>query len=126
MLFHEAVPSAPYFMLALPEKIYLWDLRNHPLAEASAWSEAGPKPDYEADAAPVFEPYLDGGEPSLADLGEESLVLVVASWLTDLLNSDPSELREQIAQPELRALLFDSGLYGAARRGAVATEAALS
>lgn len=120
MLVHEAAPTAPYFMLALPDRIYLWDLRHVPIAEAA------PHPDYIADAGPVFGSYLNGGATSLADLGEDSLLLIVASWLTELLGSDPLELREQHLEPEMSALLFDSGLYDAAKQGAVATGSAIS
>lgn len=129
MIVHGAGPSAPYFMLALPDRIYLWDLRRRgPAGGISTLTpesaEIGPQPDYEADAAPALSPYL-GGPQEIPELGEEGLILVVTTWLTDLLNSDPSGLRERITQPELQAMLFDSGLYDAAKLGAVATESAL-
>lgn len=122
ILFHGAGPSAPYFMLALPDRIFLWDLRDLPSRLASE-SGSDPEPDYEANAKPAFDPYLDGEVVSSEHVSEDALVLVVASWLTYLLNSasQPGDLR-----PDMRALLFDSGLYDAAKRGAVATEAVLS
>ena len=130
MLFHEAAPLAPYFMLALPDRIYLWNLRHVLMtsdeASTGGWLEVAPKPDYDANAAPVFGPYVDGGALSLAEVGEYSLLLIVASWLTDVLNSDPVELREQNLESDLAALLFDSGLYDAAKRGTVVTETAIS
>jgi hypothetical protein len=130
MLFHEAAPAAPYFMLALPEKLYLWDLRQRPLTERMLPSEGAPAPDHEAEASPVFAPYLgpypNGGNTPTADLGEDGLTFVVAAWLTDLLNSDLRELQEQEPSPALAGLIFDSGLYEAVRRGSVATEAVLT
>lgn len=121
IVFHEAGPSAPYFMLALPDRVFLWDLRDL-TSRLAARPELGPEPDYEADAMPVFGSYLDGDFVSAQPVGEDTLALVVASWLTDLLNSAPEGAD---LGPDMRALLFKSGLYDAAKRGAVATEAAL-
>ena len=129
MIVHGAGPSAPYFMLALPDRIFLWDIQlRGPEGDISSLTfepaEHGPRPDYEADAAPALSPYL-GGTDSLPELGEEGLNLVVTTWLTDLLNSDPAGLRQRITQPEMQAMLFDSGLYDAAKLGVIATELAL-
>lgn len=130
MVFHEAAPASPYFMLVLPEKLYLWDLRRRPLTERMLPPEDAPVPDYGADAGPVFSPYIDpypdAKEAPASDLGEDGLTFVVATWLTDLLNSEPHELREQDLSPALGALIFDSGLYEAARRGSVATQPVLT
>ena len=46
--------------------------------------------------------------------------------VTDMLNYEPHELREQDLSPALGALIFDSGLYEAARRGSVATQPVLT
>lgn len=119
MLVHEAPPFAPHFMLALPDKIYLWDLRG--LSLDSGFFENGIKPDYGIDAARALGPYIDGGPSSLHGLGEDGLELVVASWLTDLLNSDLSGEKDE---PDARWLL-ESGLYEEVKGGSVATEALL-
>ena len=134
MVFHEAAPATPYFMLALPEKIYLWDLRQRPAAERvgppAGFAEAALVPEYAADAQPVLSPYIDpypdGAETPIAGLGEDGLTFVVATWLTDLLNSEPQELRERALSPTFEALIFESGLYEAVRRGSVATQTVLT
>jgi hypothetical protein len=119
MIVHQAAPFAPRFMLVLPDKIYLWNLLG--LELDSDFLAGGVKPDYELDAARVLGPYLVGGPSSLHELGEDGLELVVASWLTDLLNSDLSGEEDR---PDARWLL-ESGLYDEAKGGSVATEALL-
>ena len=49
MLAHGVVPNSRFFLLALPDRLYLWkDVGNTPdLVE----------PTYEVDATPFFEPY---------------------------------------------------------------------
>ena len=85
MVFHEVAPASPYFMLVLPEKLYLWDLRRRTLTERMLLPEAAPVPDYGADAGPVFSPYIDpypdAREAPASDLlGEDGLTFVVAPW----------------------------------------------
>lgn len=116
MVFHEAAPSAPYFMLALPDAIYLWDLRSYPDARLL---ESGIQPDYEIDATRALGPYLGSGPYSLLEIGEDSLTLVVASWLTDLANSG---FPEKEHESEARRWLLDSGLHDSIKGGSVATE----
>lgn len=127
MIVHQATPAAPYFMLVLPERIYLWNLGHHVPAHLSASElERGPEPDFEADSALALGPYLGHGETLLSTLEKDSLILLVACWLTNVLEAEPSEVRAQVVQSDLSALLLDSGLYGAARRGVVVTEAVIS
>lgn len=120
MVTHTEIPNAPYFMLALPDAFYLWKIRG-PLSQDLDITESGFKPDHKIDARRVLDPYLDGSLSQLTDISEQGLELVVASWLTDLLNSDLS--REKV-DSDLR-WFFDSGLYDAIQRGFVATEAVL-
>ncbi len=119
MVFHEAAPSAPYFMLALPDAIYLWDLRDLRSYPDARLLESGIQPDYEIDAARALDPYLGSGPYSLLELGEDSLTLVVASWLTDLSNSD---FPEKEHESDARRWLLDPGLHDAIKGGSVATE----
>ncbi len=121
MTVHSAMPNTPFFMLALPDVFYLWDNRRSPFPHKPRSVEDGFSPDYEIDAVRALAPYLDEPSASLYDLSEQGLELLVASWLTSLLNSD---LTRDTAGPELY-WLFDSGFYDAAKKGSLATEAVL-
>jgi len=118
LLAHEALPKVPYFMLALPDRFYLWKsprfapYGGHDLRD-------GIEPDYEIDTARALSHYLDGVRTPLHHLSGQGLELLVASWLSELMNS---ELTRETAPPDLR-WLFDSGLYDAIKKGSVATEA---
>jgi hypothetical protein len=105
---HSAVPNAPFFLLALPDRFYLW-------THAPALPEATP-PDYEIDATAIVAGYTDS--PKL-HLSEYSLELIVNSWLNNLINSD---LTQETAGPHEK-WLFDSGLYEAIKDGSVKTAA---
>lgn len=120
MVAHTAIPNAPYFMLALPDAFYLWEIRG-PLSQDPRIIESGFKPDHKIDATRALGSYLDGSPSQLTDISEQGLELLVASWLTDLLNSD---LAREKVDPDLY-WFFDSGLYEAIHRGFLATEAVL-
>lgn len=115
LLVHGALPRAPYFLLVLPDAMYLWDDRDGKLFSDPRLQDGGRPPDYRADTSAALSPYLDGMPFALEELGGRSLEMVVASWLTGVMNS---EVREE---PGLRWLL-DSGLYEAIRGGRIVTE----
>lgn len=121
MVVHEAVPTAPYFMLVLPDVTYLWQVQNLLRRPDNSWVETGIEPDYEFDTAQALGPYVDGSYDTLVGLSDEGLELLVASWLTDLMNSD---LSGKEAGTDLH-WFFDSGLCHAVKKGSVATEAAV-
>lgn len=105
---HSAVPNAPFFLLALPDRFYLW-------THALALPEATP-PDYEIDATPIVAGYTDN---SKRHLSEYSLELILNSWLNNLVNAD---LTKETAEPH-ETWLFASGLYEAIKDGSVKTAA---
>lgn len=121
MTVHSAIPDAPFFMLALPDTFYLWENRPYAFSQRSRLAEDIIDPDYEIDAHQALAPYMDGAVVSLQNLSEQGLELLVASWLTNLLNSD---LTENAVSGDLD-WLFGSGLYNAIKRGSLATEAVL-
>lgn len=118
MIVHEAAPLAPYFMLVLPDAIYLWNLQGLRSRPGLPLLEEGIAPDHEASAGSTLGPYLHGGGRALAEIGEDELELVVASWLTDLTNSDA--LEEGTGSDA--GWLLESGLYDVIKGGDVATE----
>jgi hypothetical protein len=72
---HARLPNAPYFLLALPDKFYLWQGTN-------GSSEAAP-PMLEVDPTPFLRPYYQRLGTSV--LTGESFELLVAAWLNRVL-----------------------------------------
>jgi len=107
---HSILPQTPFFLLALPDRLYLW--------KDGASSKPAAPPHYEIDSLPFFAPYLMDTNLSLDDLSESSLELIVKSWLNDIINAD---LTEQSAASHEK-WLFDSGLYRAIENGLVKSE----
>lgn len=110
LLTHAAVPPAPFFMLALLDRFYLWK-GEHASHDAPA--------DYVVDASELLRPYAgsDGGGQAVGS--GYTLELMISAWLQDLLRA------EHIERDERLSWLFDSGLYDAIRHGAVRTEASV-
>ena len=108
---HLAIPSSPYFLLALPDRFYLWSNTPSPLATVA--------PDYDVDPTPLLVPYVEGGQQALHEISEYGLTLAVSSWLTDLIATN---LNAEMVGPE-QAWLLDSGLYSAIKGGVVQPQA---
>ncbi len=113
LLAFSVISQVPYFLLALPDFFYFW--KNDGPADGNA------PPDCIIAAADLLAPYLTPPTLSLADMSEYGLELLVATWLSDLVVSDPAAL---LGQPAL-SWLFSSGLYAAIRQGSVVTEVAV-
>src|SRR5947209_7021620 len=67
---HLNLPPVRFFLLALPERFYLWK-------DASPLTMT--PPDYEEDAQEVLKPYLDKVQIPLVDLSQNSFELLVQS-----------------------------------------------
>lgn len=106
LLAHGAVPDSPFFLLVLPEHVYLW--KNSPGIPEVA-------PTFVARTKDLLDPYLPTLDYDYSRLSESSLELAVRSWLTDVTN--PSH-REQTGEIQNR-LLVDSGLASQIRHGAL-------
>lgn len=84
LLAHGALPPAPYFLLVLPERLYLWS--DDPSGSAP--------PRFAADTREVLDRYFplgDTGEPG-PPLSERGLEFAVESWLRDLANPETGEI----------------------------------
>lgn len=114
LLAHDAVPNAPYFMLVLPDMLYLW---------SGASDKDAPPPNFYAKTRTVLAQYLShsGGAAPSTSIGERGLQLAVHSWLSDLTKPESPE-KLNAALPEF---LTTSGLAERVRTGFVKVEAAV-
>lgn len=103
---HGALPPAPYFLLALPDKFFLW--KQPPQDQVVL-------PDYEFDAEEALRPYLDALASPLNALSETSFESIVRLWLEDLVRE------ELLDQPRW---LHASGLDAQLRDAVVTSQAA--
>ncbi|MCB0180879.1 MAG: hypothetical protein KDI62_21805 [Anaerolineae bacterium] len=112
ILAHGLMPNTPFFLLALPDRFYLWK-------DAGIVPELVP-PNYEIDPRPFLQSYYDGPEISLNSLAGESFELVISSWLSKLLQTDilPPELQEQ-------GWLIETGLFEVIKLGHLAAQVAV-
>jgi hypothetical protein len=105
ILAHGTFPNAPYFMMVFPDKFYLWQNADfYPIYQ---------KPTYTVDALPILQPYYDQAEVEFSQISSQSLELIVASWLGEIIYFTKSS--EDI--DESQHWLIDSGLNAAIAGG---------
>ena len=110
MLVHGTLPKAPYFLIVFPDQIYLWIDENY-----LEWSE----PAYIVDARSIFQPYFEQAGVTASQISEQSLELIVAAWLEEIiyLPKPPKNIDDS------QCWLVDSGLYAALTGGKCEHEA---
>jgi hypothetical protein len=86
MLAHGLLPWAKYFLIATPERMYLWKQERNNPPEAP--------PEFTIDAAKVFLPYFQKLRQEPSEIGPEAFELLVLTWLTDVAQSHGRELKE--------------------------------
>jgi hypothetical protein len=112
VLAHGLVPSSRFFLLALPDKLYLWkDVGTAPEMV---------EPTYEIDATPFFRPYYEKAKIAPDELSGQSFELIVISWLNVLIWSGVSE---DVPEAQRRSI-EDSGLLDALKGGSIAVPVA--
>jgi len=109
-LFDEAgYPRPPFFLLATPDRFYLWDCRSD--------SEQPPRM-WDIDAEPLLSPYFRKTGLSAGRVHGEAFELMVGTWLADL-------MRQRQASPgDGDQCLRESGLIETLRGGTLAYESA--
>lgn len=76
LLAHGFLPEVPFFLLALPDKFYLWkDARNTPEET---------EPTYELNATSLLNLYYEQGGATPETITKQSLALVLTAWLNTL------------------------------------------
>ena len=103
ILAHGTYPNAPFFLMAFPDRFYLWEN-----VEAS---REPVEPTAEIDARPILQPYLDKSGIAAHAISEASLEFIVASWLNGVIHKTPDELDAS------EQWLVDSGLFNAIAGG---------
>ena len=101
ILAHGVYPNAPYLLVALPDRFYLW-------TDSCSQSERT-EPNYAIDARPLLQPYFDQVGVAADQISRQSLELIIASWLGNIVYSD--QIPEQLDESE--RWLTESGLYAA-------------
>ena len=101
---HGVYPNARFFLLAFPDRFYLWtDSRTEPKDR---------EPDYTIDARPLLQPYFDHAGVNANHISDYSLELIIMLWLGEIMHSDTA-----LAEAESAQWLVESGLYAAISGG---------
>jgi hypothetical protein len=99
LLAHGTHPKTKYFLLATPDRFYLW------LESGTARPDR--LPDAQIDARNLLAPYFARAGTAPSTVSGDGFELVVAAWLHDLvdLGEPPAELRK--SEPVLSELFED-------------------
>jgi len=84
MLSHGTLPNPPFFMMAFPDRFFLWK-------DAPAIPEPV-EPSYIIDATSIFQQYIDEPEEKYAPISESSLEMKISLWLSILIHKKPEQL----------------------------------
>jgi hypothetical protein len=84
MLSHGSLPWSKYFLIATPERMYLWKRERPDPAEAP--------PEFTIDAEKVLQPYFQRLQQEPLNIGPEAFELIVLTWLSDITRSGASNV----------------------------------
>jgi hypothetical protein len=110
LIAHTDMPRTPFFLLAMPDRFYLWKDAIEGIA----------LPQYAVDAKEVLGPYLKELRFPLEGLTEQSFELLIRNWLEDVTADNQQNWSASRATDELR----QSGLYDAIKDGFIDTQVA--
>lgn len=102
---HGTYPNAPYFLMVFPDRFYLW--KNVGIDQEAV------EPTYVIEAQPILQPYFDQSGIVANQVSDQSLELIVASWLGDLVHKSRNDLEPS------QDWLIESGLYDAVAGGSL-------
>jgi hypothetical protein len=86
LLEHGTLPSALFFLIATPERLYFW-------RQDAAGAEEEP-PQFTMDATAELKPYFERFKQTPEGTNGEVLELILFSWLNDLAESGQSRVDE--------------------------------
>ena len=78
---YDAVPAADFFLVATPDRMYLWKGGRNPLEPAFL------PPAYVVDARKTLAPYFERAELDPEKISGPAFEMLVVSWLGDLIRS---------------------------------------
>jgi hypothetical protein len=100
MYAHNLLPTVPYFLLALPDRFYLWKNAGKSLEPL--------EPTQQVDPTPFLQPYYEKSGVSSDKLTGKSFELIVASWLNQILRAgSPPDLQDKNQEWLVSSGLFD-------------------
>jgi hypothetical protein len=105
ILAHGTFTEAPYYLMVFPDRFYLW-------AGAAVHLDQS-EPTYTIDARPILQPYFEQAGVTADQISGQSLELIAASWLGEIIHSEKST--EELDKSQ--RWLIDSGLYAALSGG---------
>ena len=108
MIGHGTNPKADFFLVALPDRLYLW--------RTTASRGCGLEPMWEVDARPYLEPYTTRAGISGQAVKGMAFEMIVSQWIGDLL------VGGGLPPGEDHTWLRESGLLSAIRDGHVEYE----
>jgi len=109
LLEYHAIPPSPFFLLVLPDQLYLWSTNQ---------GEDSYLPHYEAVTTSALKKYLPKKFHRPSEISELGLQLAMQFWLSEL--TDPNAA---VDAHEYGKWVTESGLSEAIRRGSVQIEA---
>jgi hypothetical protein len=96
MLAHGVLPRAKFFLIATPERIYLWRQDGPDAAEKP--------PEFTIEATKVFQPYFQRAHIEPSDIGPEAFDLLVWTWLVDVAWPGERGVKQDLSLPWLSEL----------------------
>jgi hypothetical protein len=112
LLAHNFIPDTRFFLLACPDRFYLWkDAGSEPTIV---------EPNYVIDPSSFLRPFLKKADISSEKISHFSLEMTISSWLNKLLYLPlPEDVDDETQK------LIDSGLVDAIKGGRVEYEVAV-
>lgn len=98
MLSHGELPSAQFFLIATPDRIYGWRQEESPASDVP--------PQFLIDATKALRPYFSKLRQNPQDISPTAFELLIHTWLTDIAGS---KIDKTEPDPAL-APLIESGL----------------
>lgn len=111
LLAHGAVPNAPFFLVFLSERLFLWK---------NLEEKVDSPPNLSATIVDVLQDYLGERASDPHNLGGESLEIALTAWFRDLATAT----RTPKQGSEADKVIVDSGLYSLLRRGRITSSSA--
>lgn len=110
LLANNSLPNVRFFLLALPDRFYLWvnTVSKSDIEELT----------HEVDSMFFLKPYYEKSGASPGNLSNESFELMISSWFNEILHTDTlSDVPHQV-----REWLIESGLLDAIKKGHIASQ----